>query len=316
MRQGKMVGIIVGCIIVAIIVAFIAIPAPRYTLSVSVSPSGAGSVSPSDGEYEADVQVTLTANSASGYTFDNWSGDASGTVSTISISMDSDKSIVAHFEEMFTLSASVSPSGAGTVSPSDGEYEAGAQATLTATPASGYLFDHWSGDVTGTSISTTISMNTHKDVTAYFETFSSAFSQVSEGLGISQAAVYQGNEHPVVLLDSIGNEHDWSHELPMEWLPTAVRETQLVVCVGEEREIKIETCHYDGPDITRYRYSLDVELIEAKTGNIVGLTTLEGSWPRACQQTESYYLTRLEGSHVSFDQLREWLQGYVVTSVS
>jgi len=71
--------------------------APTYTLSTSVSPSGAGSVSPSDGQYEEGTQVTLTATSASGYTFDYWNGDASGSSATITFIMDSDKSVIAHF---------------------------------------------------------------------------------------------------------------------------------------------------------------------------------------------------------------------------
>ena len=74
-------------------------PAPTtYTLSVSVSPSGAGSVSPSSGQYEEGTQVTLTATPASGYTFDYWDGDASGSSLATTITMDSNKSITAHFK--------------------------------------------------------------------------------------------------------------------------------------------------------------------------------------------------------------------------
>jgi len=74
-------------------------PTPTtLTLSVSVSPSGAGSVSPSSGQYELGVQMTLTAIPASGYTFDYWGGDASGSSPTTAITMDSNKSITAHFK--------------------------------------------------------------------------------------------------------------------------------------------------------------------------------------------------------------------------
>ena len=75
---------------------------PAYTLSVIASPSGAGWVSPSGGEYESGDQVTLTANPASGYTFDRWSGGASGTSPTIVITMFSDKSITANFKAIQT----------------------------------------------------------------------------------------------------------------------------------------------------------------------------------------------------------------------
>jgi hypothetical protein len=72
---------------------------PTYTLSTSVSPSGIGSVSPSGGQYESGVQVTLTATPASGYTFDYWDGDASDSSPTITVIMDSDKSVIAHFAD-------------------------------------------------------------------------------------------------------------------------------------------------------------------------------------------------------------------------
>jgi len=109
MSKKKLAGIIVGCIIVVIVVVVIITlqppPTPAYILSVSVSPLGAGSVSPSGGEYESGVQVALTASPASGYTFDHWGGDASGTTSAINITIDSDKSVIAHFEELSEIAA-------------------------------------------------------------------------------------------------------------------------------------------------------------------------------------------------------------------
>jgi len=70
----------------------------------------------------------------------------------------------------YTLSVSVSPPGAGTVSPSCGQYKPGAQVTLTANPASTYIFVNWTGDV-GTIASinattTTITMNGDYTITA------------------------------------------------------------------------------------------------------------------------------------------------------
>lgn len=141
---------------------------------------------------------------------------------------------------------------------------------------------------------------------------SQMFSPVREGIGVPQAASYQGDIHPVVLLGSDGNKHEWSIHLPAEWLPVAVEQTQLVVFVGEEKGKIIETCHfYSGPDIKRYQYSLDVVLHEAKTGEIVASTTLHGSLPRGCRHSEDWSLTRLAGSTVSFEQLQEWLEEFV-----
>ncbi|MFO7773515.1 MAG: hypothetical protein R6V59_06230 [Dehalococcoidia bacterium] len=78
------------------------IPSPSsqtYALTIRVSPQGAGSVSPSAGQFESGSRVTVTANPATGYTFDRWSGDASGTSPTIVITIDSNTDVTAYFGE-------------------------------------------------------------------------------------------------------------------------------------------------------------------------------------------------------------------------
>jgi len=75
---------------------------------------------------------------------------------------------------MYSLSVDISPSGAGSVSlsPAGGQYNPDAQVTLRASPASGYRFVNWTGDV-GTvadvnSASVVISMNDDYYITANF----------------------------------------------------------------------------------------------------------------------------------------------------
>ena len=69
-----------------------------YTLTITISPSETGAVFPSSGQYVPGLQVTLTATPASGYTFDYWDGDTSGSSPAITITMDSDKIVIAHFK--------------------------------------------------------------------------------------------------------------------------------------------------------------------------------------------------------------------------
>jgi uncharacterized repeat protein (TIGR02543 family) len=71
-----------------------------YALVINVSPSTGGSVSPSGGEYKSGSRVALTANPATGYTFDQWTGDASSTSPNIVITMDSNRHVTAYFEEV------------------------------------------------------------------------------------------------------------------------------------------------------------------------------------------------------------------------
>ena len=156
-----------------VIANFVAI---RYSLSTSVSPSGGGSVSPSSGSYAYGSSVTLTATSATGYQFSSWSGDVSGSSSAISISMNSNTNIVANFSAInYTLSISVSPSGSGSVtsispssSGSGGNYVYDSNVTLTATPATGFQFSSWSGDISSSSQTVNVTMYSNKNVTATF----------------------------------------------------------------------------------------------------------------------------------------------------
>jgi hypothetical protein len=170
LSKKKQVGVIVGCIMAIIVVIVIHYLRPTYTLITNTSPSGAGSVSPSGGEYESGVQVTLTASPANGYIFDYWSGNVSGTTSTITITMNSDKSLTANFKagRIYSLTTNVSPSGSGSVSPPSGQYEEGTQITLTAAASSAYQFASWSGDISGTEPTITVTMNSNKRIVANF----------------------------------------------------------------------------------------------------------------------------------------------------
>lgn len=66
----------------------------------------------------------------------------------------------------YTLSASVV--GSGTVTPTSGTYDEGTTVTITAKPASGYLFTGWSGNATGTTNPLSVTMDANKTITATF----------------------------------------------------------------------------------------------------------------------------------------------------
>lgn len=182
MSKRKLAAIIVPCIVaVSAATALVALhpwrpsvilPPLMHSLTLNVAPSAAGSVSPPGGEYASGVNVTLTATPASGYTFDYWSGAASGASASIAITMDSDKTVTANFRpspQTYTLTVNVSPSGAGAVSPQGGDLEQDAQIVLVATPTSGYEFSHWSGDISDTDSTVTLVMERDTNVVANFE---------------------------------------------------------------------------------------------------------------------------------------------------
>ena len=78
--------------------------------------------------------------------------------------------VTATAAKQYDLTANVDPPGSGSVTldPAGGTYEEGTDVTATANPTSGYEFDHWSGDASGTSTSVTVTMNSEKSITAHF----------------------------------------------------------------------------------------------------------------------------------------------------
>ena len=140
-----------------------------YAVSVSATPASSGGVSPNGGTYDEGREVTLAATPAQYYKFNGWSGDASGTSDHVTITVDSNKTVVASFVKLtYTVQTQVDASGGGTVDPASGTFEAGTHVQVTATPASGYRLDHWGGSATGHSNPLNLLVDTDKTVTAYF----------------------------------------------------------------------------------------------------------------------------------------------------
>ena len=69
--------------------------------------------------------------------------------------------------QLCSLKLETATEGEGTVAGA-GNYDTNARATLTATPAAGYAFTHWSGDAVGVSNVVSFTMDTSKKVTAHF----------------------------------------------------------------------------------------------------------------------------------------------------
>lgn len=68
-----------------------------YTLSTAAVPTAGGAVTGA-GTYDSGAVVTVTATPASGYTFTGWSGATSGTATSVSITMNGNKSVTANFQ--------------------------------------------------------------------------------------------------------------------------------------------------------------------------------------------------------------------------
>jgi hypothetical protein len=141
---------------------------PTYTLTTS-APNGSITLTPPGGVYATGTVVTVTANPTYGYALSNWSGDLSGSVNPMSITMNGNKSVTANFALVptYTLTTSAT-NGTITLNPPGGLYTNGTVVTVTATPNSGYAFTNWSGNLSGSVNPTTITMTGDKSVTANF----------------------------------------------------------------------------------------------------------------------------------------------------
>jgi hypothetical protein len=154
-------------------------PAPtQYILTTSINPRYSGTISHASGSTYSSGQILyVTATPASGYRFVSWSGDIQSTSNPITIIVDRNLSVTANFEvtstpapTQYVLNLSVSPPGGGTISHgSGGTYSSGQILYVTATPASGYRFVSWSGDIQSTSNPITIIVDRNLSVTANFE---------------------------------------------------------------------------------------------------------------------------------------------------
>ena len=161
---------------------FAALPAGQYSLTIS---SGAGGSVTTPGEgtfiYGSGTVVNLVAAPAGSYEFVNWSGNV-GTVANVNgasttITMNGNYEITANFYTgppvPYNLTIS-SGAGGSVTTPGEGTfgYGSGTVVNLVATPASGYQFINWTGNV-GTianvnAASTTITMNSNYSITANF----------------------------------------------------------------------------------------------------------------------------------------------------
>jgi len=75
---------------------FTAIPANQYTLTVNAV-NGSVSKVADQPTYASGSTVVLTATPAAGYNFTSWSGDATGSVNPITVTMNANKTITANF---------------------------------------------------------------------------------------------------------------------------------------------------------------------------------------------------------------------------
>lgn len=157
-----------------------------YGLGTSSSPGAGGSVNASPApacnggtQYDDGVVVTLSATPNLGYNFGNWSGDATGGTTPITVTMNATKTVTANFVTAgtcYSLTTSSLPVGGGTIARNptfncngNTQYSPGTIVTVTANANSGYAFNHWTGTSDTSTNPSTVTMSSAKSITATFD---------------------------------------------------------------------------------------------------------------------------------------------------
>jgi len=141
-----------------------------YSLNISVAGSGTVTKIPDQISYAYHTSVQLSAVPAAGWHFTGWSGALSGTANPLSVNVDSNINVTAHFaESQFSLDVSSAGSGTVTKQPDQASYSYHASVQLTAIPDTGWYFTGWSGAVTGTSNPLSVNVDSTMSAVAHFE---------------------------------------------------------------------------------------------------------------------------------------------------
>jgi len=145
----------------------------EYPLTLSVE--GEGSIQErvvsTKTDYPSGTVVELTAKAADHWIFDHWEGDLTGKENPSKITISAAKSVKAVFvKRMYDLTVTVEGEGAvqEKVVETKGSYQEGTVVELTATPATGWSFDHWGGDLSGTENPSQIEVVSPLSVKAVF----------------------------------------------------------------------------------------------------------------------------------------------------
>jgi uncharacterized repeat protein (TIGR02543 family) len=153
--------------------ALVAIP---YNLTVTVQGQGSTSPAATVSSYLSGAALTYTAIPAAGWMFTKWTlNGLDSTSNPLSFNIAADSTLVAVFTQIVVpptqYAVSITAGAGGTTQPTPGAYlqNAGSSVTIQAIPADGYIFDSWTGDVTGTTPAITFTVNKNTSLMANFK---------------------------------------------------------------------------------------------------------------------------------------------------
>ena len=141
--------------------------ANSYSITATANPTAGGTVSCSPNPVTSGSTANCTATPNSGYTFNSFGGDCSGTICKLT-NITANKTVTVNFTaNNYSITATANPTAGGTVSCLPNPVTFGGSANCTATANTGYTFNGFSGDCSGTTCALT-NVTANKTVTANF----------------------------------------------------------------------------------------------------------------------------------------------------
>jgi len=148
----------------------------RFNLTMAVT--GSGNTTPAIGNhtYDNETVETITAIPDPCWDFVNWTGDLISNDNPTNITVDANKTVTANFVQVnYTLNINVTEIGNVTINgapptsyPNSTSWVNCTVVNLTADPDENYTFVNWTGDLTGSTNPTNITVDGNKTVMANF----------------------------------------------------------------------------------------------------------------------------------------------------
>jgi hypothetical protein len=142
----------------------------NYSLILTVAGGGTITVNPNQQSFAPNTRIDVTAHAALGYGFVDWTGSVNDTDETVTLTMDTNKTLRANFVS-YALTINASAGGSVTRAPNQAGFPPNSTVTLTAVPASYFGFIGWTGATNTTNNPIILRMNGDKIVAATFATY-------------------------------------------------------------------------------------------------------------------------------------------------
>lgn len=156
----------------------------------------------------------------------------------------------------------------------------------------------------------------------------SALAPACQGRGVAAAASYAGGAPALMGIRTLesGLTNVYPYAVPDELKAGSLSAVQVALCLDWPEEVLIERCPYtkngDDPEsvagvVERYQFEQRLRLVTAQTGEVIAETTLQGSAPRACLDSEAFRRGQetitVTGDEVNNATIQAWVSGVFTT---